>query len=140
MADFGQKKYINRPVTANAIIVHKRETLLVQRRKEPFKDRWAIPGGFVEVTETTKNTCLRELKEETGLLGRIIKLVGVYDAPDRDPRHTVCVSYLVKVAREAEIKADDDVRDVRWFPLNKLPRLAFDHKEQLKDTIKLLDK
>lgn len=94
----------------------------------------------MEITETTQDCSLRELKEETGVSGRIIELIGVYDAPDRDPRHTVCISYLVKVVGKTKIKADDDARDVKWFPLNKLPLLAFDHREQLKDVIKLLDK
>ncbi|MCK4588328.1 NUDIX hydrolase [Candidatus Woesebacteria bacterium] len=133
-------RYKNRPVTANAVVIKGGEILLIQRRKEPFKDCWAIPGGFVETTETTKDACLRELEEETGVSGKIIRLIGVYDAPGRDPRHTVCVSYLVKVVGEIDIKADDDARDVKWFPLNKLPRLAFDHKEQLKDAIKFLNK
>ena len=135
-----QKKYLNRPVAANAVVINKKEILLVQRRKEPFKDYWAIPGGFVDITEDTRTASLRELKEETEISGEVVELIGIYDAPDRDPRHTVCVSYLVKVVGEIDIKADGDARDVKWFSLNKLPRLAFDHGEQIRDAIKLLDK
>lgn len=117
-----------------------REILLVQRRKEPFKDYWAIPGGFVEITEDTKTTCLRELKEETGISGEIVELIGVYDAPDRDPRHTVNISYLVRTVGKMKVEARDDVKDAQWFPLDDLPPLAFGHGEQIKNAIKLLDR
>lgn len=136
-----EKKYINRPATANAIVVHRGKILLIQRQRKPFKDHWAIPGGFVEITETTQDGCLRELKEEAGVSGRIVSLVGVYDTPDRDPRHTVCISYLVEVAGRVSIKAGDDARKVDWFSLDELPeQIAFDHREQIQAAKQLYNK
>lgn len=131
------KIYKNRPVTANAVVVQKGKTLLIKRRSEPFKDYWAIPGGFVDINESTSACALRELKEETGLSGEIVQLVGVYDAPDRDPRHTVNIAYLVKPKKTVALKASDDATDARWFPISSLPKLAFDHAEIIKDTLLL---
>ena len=125
-------EYQNRPATANAIVIDQGKVLLVQRDRDPYKDYWAIPGGFVEITETTSEAALRELLEETGLNGAIVKLVGVFDDPDRDPRrHTVCIAYLVKPVEGVEIKPGDDAREVSWFSLDDLPELAFDHKDQI---------
>lgn len=133
------KNYKNRPVTANAV-VQKGKTLLIKRRSEPFKDYWAIPGGFVDINESTSACALRELKEETGLSGEIVQLVGVYDAPDRDPRHTVNIAYLVEPKRIAALKASDDAADAKWFSLDSFPDLAFDHLEIIEDARKLQDR
>ncbi len=135
------KEYQNRPVTSNAIIVNNGEVLLVRRINDPFKDYWAIPGGFVEITEGTKQAAIRELLEETGVHGEVINLVGVFDSPDRDPRrNTICIAYLIKPVASLEIKASDDAKEVRWFVISNLPKLAFDHKSQIEAALKLLDK
>jgi 8-oxo-dGTP diphosphatase len=116
-----------RPVAADALVVRDGEILLIRRGKEPFKGKWALPGGFVEEGETVEGACVREAKEETGLDVRILKMVGVFSEPSRDPRGTVGVAFLCEVAG-GKLKGGDDVEEAKWFPLGELPELAFDHK------------
>ncbi len=107
-------------------------TLLVKRRHEPFKDQWAIPGGFVEDKEDLKSAALRELEEETGLRDHYIEQLYTFGDPDRDPRgRVITVSYLALLPTAAEVKADSDAVAADWFPMNRLPSLAFDHRKIL---------
>jgi len=111
-----------------------RSLLLVQRAHEPFQGQWALPGGFVEEGERTREAAARELLEETGLRLDALSLLGVYDAPGRDPRGwTVSVIYLATVAGQPPIQGADDARDARWWPVAQLPELAFDHAEVVAD-------
>ena len=106
-----------------------REVLLIQRKKEPFAKKWALPGGFVEQGETLAEAARRELLEETGVeLQEIEQLLANAD-PGRDPRGwTVTVAYLAIVNKqELKPRAGDDAKAVKWFKVNKLPKLAFDH-------------
>lgn len=135
-----KREFLNRPTTANAVVIQEGKILLVRRKREPFEDYWAIPGGFVNISETTRQACLRELKEETGMIGEVKGLIGVFDDPNRDPRHTVSISFLVEPKKLAGAKAGSDAEDIGWFPLDDLPPLAFDHQEQIEDAIKLLSK
>lgn len=134
-----KKKFNNRPVTANAVLVRQGKVFLIKRRREPYKDDWAIPGGFVEREETTRQACLRELKEEIGILGRVTELIGVYDDPERDLRHSVNIAYLVKPRDKIETKRGKEAVDGQWFSLAELPPLAFDHAKILRDVVKLLN-
>ena len=98
----------------------------------PFEDHWALPGGFVDYNESVDNAAIRETKEETGLDVKLIKLVGVYSEPGRDPRrHTVSVTYLAEEIG-GKLRAEDDAKEVKTF---KEPpeELAFDHLKMLKD-------
>lgn len=107
--------------------------MLVERKNEPFKGKWAIPGGFVEYGERTEEAARREAKEETGLEIELEKLVGVYSDPDRDPRgHTISVCYSARRVG-GNLKASTDAADVKVF--NQIPwsKLAFDHGKILKD-------
>jgi 8-oxo-dGTP diphosphatase len=108
--------------------------VLVRRRNSPFKGEWALPGGFVEYGETVEAAARREAKEETGLDVELVKIVGVYSDPNRDPRgHTVSICFL---AREVggELRADSDAKDAKSFhPSSLPPRLAFDHLRILAD-------
>lgn len=120
-------------LTADCVVVNARsEVLLIRRGNEPYRDCWALPGGFIEMDETIEQCAVRELKEETGLVvdvGRAM-LVGVYSRPHRDPRgRTVTVAYRVDVADAVEAVGTDDAAEARWFPLSALPPLAFDHDE-----------
>ncbi len=120
-------------LTADCVVVNARsEVLLIRRGNEPYRDCWALPGGFIEMDETIEQCAVRELKEETGLVvdvGRAM-LVGVYSRPHRDPRgRTVTVAYRVDVADAVEAVGADDAAEARWFPLSALPPLAFDHDE-----------
>ena len=105
------------------------KVLLIQRLKEPNKDQWALPGGFVDMDEDLETAALRELEEETGVKNLFIEQLYTFGAPDRDPRgRVVSVAYfaLVNLA-EHPVKAADDAKTVKWFEIEKLPPLAFDH-------------
>lgn len=105
------------------------EFILIKRRNDPYKDHWALPGGFVDYGETTEVAAVREAKEETSIDVELIKLFNVYSDPDRDPRrHTVSVFYLAH-GDFNDAKADDDAKDIGVFSFDDLDNLnlAFDH-------------
>ena len=121
-------------LTVDALIIHKGKIVLVKRRNPPFKDRFALPGGFVEIGETVEEAAVREAKEETGLDIEIIKLLGVYSDPSRDPRgHTVSVCFLAKGS--GNLKAGSDAKDTGLFGLGEIPELAFDHNKIIKNAM-----
>lgn len=114
-------------VTADGIVVKGDEIALIKRGKEPFKGSYALPGGFLAYGETLQDCVVREVLEETGLRTRVIDLVGVYSAPDRDPRgHFVTAVYHLEPVG-GFLKAGDDAGSAEWVPLNELPKFAFDH-------------
>jgi len=113
-----------------------RRVLLIQRGNQPFRNSWALPGGFVEQGEQVVEAASRELAEETGMRVGEPRLLGVYDTPGRDPRGwTVSVVYLARVPSEAAVAGGDDASDARWFALDHLPELAFDHALILADAL-----
>ena len=122
-----------RPALTVDIVVVTREdrprVLLICRKKPPFAGSWALPGGFVEENERLADAARRELDEETG--AKVADLEQLYTAgdPGRDPRGwTVSVVYVARVEPKAiKAKAADDAAEVGWFPLDELPKLAFDH-------------
>lgn len=118
-----------RPATVDALILDGEKIVLIRRGTEPFKGKWALPGGFVDEGETTEECCVREVREETGLDVVVGELVGVFSNPGRDPeRGTIAVAYLCR-ALGGEIQGGDDAEKAEWFSLGKLPPLAFDHEE-----------
>lgn len=108
--------------------------LLIERNIEPFRDRWALPGGFVAVNETLEQAAKRELSEEAGLLDVFLEQLATFDAIDRDPRERVIsVAYFALVrSANRQLRAATDAKDVRWFPISKVPPVAFDHKHIIK--------
>jgi len=109
------------------------EVLLVRRGNDPFKGRWALPGGFVEADEDLPEAAARELAEETGLRPAVMDQVGAWGTPGRDPRgRTVSVIYAA-VARPCEdtVRGGDDAADAAWHAAGDAPPLAFDHSEIL---------
>lgn len=105
------------------------EVLLIKRGNEPFKGKWALPGGFVDKDEVLEIAAARELEEETGLSGILLTQMHAFGDPGRDPRgHTVSVAYVGYLPIDAVAKAGDDADEAEWFKLNDLPELAFDHK------------
>jgi 8-oxo-dGTP diphosphatase len=114
------------------------EVLLIERRNEPFRGLWALPGGFVDIDEDLPDAARRELGEETGVRlpddARLVQF-GTYGKPGRDPRgRTISVVYLAGVSPEGSAPvAGDDAARAAWFPLSGLPELAFDHADILAD-------
>jgi 8-oxo-dGTP diphosphatase len=112
--------------------------LLIKRKYEPFKNNWAIPGGFVLENESLEEAVKRELQEETGISVNYLEQLYTFGEPNRDPRQRVIsIAYfaLVKSALFQELKASTDAEEAQWFPINKLPTLAFDHKKILQIAI-----
>jgi 8-oxo-dGTP diphosphatase len=119
-------------ITVDGMVIRNNNILLIKRKNEPFKGLWALPGGFVGYGETVEDAVKREVREETGLDTDIIKLFGVYSNPNRDPRgHTISIVFILKPVG-GNLKGKDDASDARYFPLNSLPKLAFDHHEIIK--------
>ena len=129
-------RYRNPKPTVDAVILDKDSIILIRRKKFPFKNFWALPGGFIEYGEKAENAIIREVKEETGLKVKIKKLVGVYSDPKRDPRgHTISTTYLCKIV-DGKLRASYDAADVKKFKLNNVPTLAFDHRKIINDAVK----
>jgi len=126
-----------RPTTVDAVITDERKILLVKRRFEPYKGLWALPGGFVEKNETVEQAVEREAFEETGVRIKIAKIIGVYSTPKRDPRGTISVGFIATPLSK-ELKWDVEVEEVKWFTLDELPPLAFDHADIISDARRML--
>lgn len=108
------------------------KVLLIERKDEPCKGMWAIPGGFMNMDETTEEAALRELKEETGIELAKAEQIGAFSKVDRDPRgRVITVAYFAIIDHEAEAVGQDDAKQAMWFPLTNLPALAFDHADIL---------
>lgn len=135
--------YPHPAVTADCLVFARSDEgmklLLIQRKNEPCKGKWAFPGGFMDIDETTIDAALRELKEETGLVVGELHRVGIFDAVDRDPRERIItVAYYTILDNPAEVSGLDDAAQAKWFSLTELPDLAFDHKEILQEAESLL--
>jgi len=125
------------PLPSSAAFVYDREgrILLVLRGIEPGKGKWALPSGFIEIDETPETACLRELKEETGLEGRIMRLIGVYSQKSLMYRNVLIIGYAVKA--KGKLVAGSDSRKADYFPSGKLPEIAFSsHKQIIHDGLK----
>jgi len=126
-------EYPHFALTVDAILLNNSDqglkVLLIRRARDPFKDCWAFPGGYVDIDELTENAVYRELSEETNVSNVKLKRFDVFDAIDRDPRErTVSVAYYDIInSLEDSIKAGDDAKEAKWFSVNDLPKLAFDH-------------
>ncbi len=99
----------------------------VIRRNPPFQGMPALPGGFVELGETMESAVVREVREETGLETRVVRIVGVYSDPRRDPRgHTVTVAYALE-RTGGVLQASSDAKEIALLDPDRLPPMAFDH-------------
>lgn len=106
------------------------QVLLIQRKRWPYQDFWAIPGGFVEMDETLEAAALRELHEETGLTALPLEQLHTFGDPGRDPRtRVISVVYVgvLDAGQTPPVQGMDDAAAARWWPLTNLPPLAFDH-------------
>ncbi len=106
--------------------------LLIKRKFEPFKNSWALPGGFVLNDESLEDAVERELLEETGIRINYLEQLFTFGEPKRDPRQRIIsISYfgLVKSSQFEKLQASTDAEDAKWFNIKDLPKLGFDHKE-----------
>lgn len=126
-------------LTADCVVFDRDGRLLLVRRKNPpFKGKYALPGGFVEIGETVEAAALRELREETGIEGKIIQLIGVYSNPKRDPRgHTVSTAFLVR-PKSIKVRGGDDAASAEFVAAWKALKLAFDHNAILADALRVV--
>lgn len=129
-------RYPHPAVTTDCVIFgfdgERLQVLLIERGIEPFKGRWAFPGGFIKMDETAEEGALRELKEETGMENAFIQQFHTFSNPLRDPRERVITIGFYALVRIQEVKGGDDAASARWFPLDEIPALAFDHDHMLR--------
>jgi len=124
-----------------AFFRNRAKLLLVNRGNEPFKGKWSLPGGFVEIREELEEAVVRELAEETGLFNVKLEQMRTYGNVGRDPRGRQITIVYMGIATEGvnKIKAGDDAAEVRWFDIEKLPKdMAFDHSDVAKFAISKL--
>ena len=129
-------KYPHPSVTTDCVIFgfdgNKLRVLLIERGIEPYKGKWALPGGFLKMDESAEDGALRELKEETGLTGAYIQQFHAFTAPDRDPRERVITIAYYALVRLQDVQGGDDAAKAQWFSLDEVPALAFDHDQILR--------
>lgn len=134
--EYTSKIFVTVDVTLFRKINNAYQLLLIQRLNDPFKDYWALPGGFVDENEDLETAAKRELFEETDMQLFQVKQIKAYGNPNRDPRsHTISVAFMGEIDGLAEAKAKDDAKAVKWFSIDELPALAFDHSEIIRDAI-----
>ena len=115
--------------------------LLINRGDEPFKGKWALPGGFVGIDEELEDAAARELAEETGLTDVLLEQMHTFGRCGRDPRGRQITIVFIGVATKTKIQAGDDAQEAKWFEIEKLPNdLAFDHNEVVRMGVKKLKK
>ena len=135
-------KYPHPAVTTDCVIFgfdgSELQVLLIERGIEPFKGKWAFPGGFLNMDETAGEGAMRELKEETGLENAYIEQFNTYSEPGRDPRERVITIAHYALVRIQEVKGGDDAAKAQWFPIDEVPQLAFDHDKILRDAMRKL--
>lgn len=129
-----QYKYEHMAVTSDCVIFAyedwKLKVLLVRRGGEPYAGMWAFPGGFLQCDETAEEGALRELLTETSLVPSApIVQFGVFSEPDRDPRERVLTIAWYALVKPSSVQGGDDASEARWFPVDELPPLAFDHEK-----------
>ena len=124
-------RYPHPAVTTDCVIFgfdgERLQVLLIERGIEPYKGRWAFPGGFLKMDETAEEGARRELKEETGLDGAYMEQFHTFSAPEREPRERVITIAYYALVKIQEVKGGDDAASACWFPLDEIPPLAFDH-------------
>ena len=135
-------KYPHPSVTADCVIFGfdsvAIKVLLIQRGIEPFKGKWAFPGGFMKMDETAEECAKRELEEETGLNNASVEQFYTFSDVNRDPRERVITVAHYALVRLSEVKGGDDAASARWFSMDEVPSLAFDHDRILRMAVNRL--
>lgn len=135
------KQYKNPTPTVDTIIQKESKILLIKRKKDPFKNMMALPGGFVNEGETVEEAAKREIREETSLEIRLLDILGVYSDPNRDPRkHIMTIVFVgeIESSKDVEAIAGDDASDIVWLDLESIEKhvFAFDHKKIINNYLK----
>lgn len=135
-----QKPSVTVDIVVYTIQNNELKVLLVKRGIEPFKNKWAIPGGFVRIDESLEDAAKRELKEETGVRDVYLEQLYTFGNLNRDPRgRVITVAYMALVNLDkTNLNASTDVSEAEWFSIKKIPSLAFDHKKILDYSLKRL--
>ena len=138
-------KYPRPALTVDAVVFKetgiKKEILLIQRKFAPYKGKWALPGGFVDMDETLEQAAFRELSEETGITNVALQQLKAFSTIERDPRsRTISVVFWGVANQATEVIAGDDAGKAQWFDLTQLPPLAFDHQEVVNEAMDKLQK
>lgn len=137
-------KYPHPAVTADCVVFSQNgselSVLLIERGNDPYKGHWAFPGGFMNMDETAEECARRELKEETGLEVQFVSQIGAFTKVDRDPRERVISVVFYAWSEMKEVKGGDDAHLAQWFPVSKVPPLAFDHDEVLQKALLQIEK
>lgn len=135
-------RYPHPAVTTDCVIFgfdgRKLNVLLIKRGAEPYSGKWAFPGGFIRIDETAEEGALRELKEETDLTPLYIEQFHTYSAVERDPRERVITIAYLALVKLQEVRGGDDAIQAKWFAIEEVPQLAFDHDKILRDALKRL--
>ncbi|NMC11612.1 MAG: NUDIX hydrolase [Chloroflexi bacterium] len=114
-----------------SLINNRLHTLLIKRANDPYAHHWALPGGFVDISEGLEEAALRELKEETNISIAFLEQLYTFGDPQRDPRgRVISVAYYTLIPKRdsPDIQSGSDASEVKWFAVNSLPELAFDHR------------
>ena len=128
-------------VVAFTLRENRLQVLLIQRGEDPYAGRWALPGGFVQMAESLEGAALREMEEETGLKEAYLEQLYTFGDPDRDPRgRVVTIAYFALIPSDAPVRLEGtrEVTQARWFPVDELPSLAFDHNEIVTNALRRL--
>lgn len=135
-------KYPHPSVTTDCVIFGfdgtKLQVLLIERGIDPYKGKWAFPGGFIKMDESCEEGALRELNEETGLTNTYIEQFHTFSDPNRDPRERVITVAYYALVRIQDVKGGDDAAKAEWFALDQVPQLAFDHDRILRAALQRL--
>jgi len=124
-------------LAVNAVIFNEKKKVLLAKRTD--NGMWCLPGGHVDLGETLIQACLRELAEETGLKGEVVRLVGIYSDPKNSLHiaqgpewHTVRVSFLCKITG-GTIRPSEETSEIQYFDVHQLPAMITDHAQRVRD-------
>lgn len=135
-------KYPHPAVTADCVVFGfdgvSIKVLLVKRGVEPYKGKWALPGGFMKIDETAEECAKRELEEETGLTNTSVEQFYTFTDVNRDPRERVVTIAHYALVRLSDVKGGDDAEVAQWFAQSEIPSLAFDHDRILRMALNCL--
>jgi 8-oxo-dGTP diphosphatase len=116
------------------------ELLLIRMKREPFTGKWALPGGRIRGDETVERAATRELREKTGINHEVyLEQLYTFSEPTRDPgARCISVAHMALIRGDVQLRTTDKYSGIGWFPVTRLPPLAFDHKQMAGYAIKRL--